>query len=150
MKTIMCLLLPIYFSITTNALVPFDVPNVNKVLLPAGTLIYLETNEIVSIENATVGKLISFKVSANVVVEEHIIISLKTLVIGKITYFRAAFADQAAEVIIEIAEVQSVDHQKIELVDQEYIFKSSDDSKIMINKGENIIAKVTKDTFIRV
>lgn len=122
-----------------------------KVTLPAGTLIYLEANERVMSDEATVGKLIQFKVKMNVTVDGKVVIATGAAAIGRIKSVSEATFNSPAEVTIELTSVQAVDGQQVPLNGTEQTVKGTYPNEgMVVNIGTSITANVMNDIVIKV
>ncbi len=134
-------------TLFNNAEITFDA----RVTLPAGTLIYLEANERVMSDQATVGKLVQFKVKTNVVVDGKVVIATGALAIGRIKSVSEATYNSAAEVTIELTSVQAVDGQQVALNGTEQTLQGVYPNEgMVVNIGTPITANVMNDIVIKV
>lgn len=114
-----------------------------KVNLPAGTLVLLETAEKMETDQATVGKLLQFKVRMNVMAENEIAISSGALAVGRIKNLSAATYNSATEVTIELLYVQAVDGQMVPLNGNEQTIRGLNPGEgTSIEPGAHITAQV--------
>lgn len=147
------------FSTTVSANNALTYPTVDhestillkRITLTAGTSIYLETNERLNTNQATIGKMMKFKVKMNVTVDGRVVIKTGATALGRIKDLRAATFNNPAEVVIELISVQAVDGQLIDLNgDEQTIQGTYPNQGTMINTGTAITANVMNDTEIKV
>ncbi len=122
-----------------------------KVVLQAGTLIYLELDEQIYSDQVTIGKSIRFKVRTNVVSDGKVVVTTGSLAIGRVKNIRTATYNNPAEVTIELTYVQAVDGQQVALNGTEQIVRGQYPSQgTEINAGISITANVMNDIEIEV
>jgi hypothetical protein len=123
----------------------------NKATLTSGTLVLLETAEHIATDQATVGKLIQFRVRTNVIAEKEVAIRTGALAIGRVKAIEAATYNNPAEIRIELQYVQSVDGQTIPLSGQEQSLRGQFSGQgTEIAPGTSITAYVINDQKIKV
>ena len=122
-----------------------------KVNLAAGTLIYLETNERIFTDQATVGKIIQFKVKMNVTVNGKVVVKTGAAAIGRIKTVQAATFNNPAEITIELTSVQAVDGQQVPLNGTEQTIRGEYPNQgTQIPIGTSITTNVMNDIEIKV
>ncbi len=121
------------------------------VQLTAGTLIYLELNERVFTEQATVGKVLQFKVKMNVMKDRKKIITTGAMALGRVKTIHPATFNNPAEITIELTSVQAVDGQQVPLMGNEQTLRGEYPNQgTVINTGTSITATVTNDMNIEI
>lgn len=119
--------------------------------LASGTLVLLETAENIATDQATIGKLIQFRVRTNVIAEKEVVIRTGALAIGRVKAIETATYNNPAEIRIELQYVQSVDGQTIPLSGQEQSLRGQFSGQgVEIAPGASITAYVMNDQKIKV
>ena len=114
--------------------------------LTAGTLIYLELNERIFTEKATVGKVLQFKVKMNVMKDRKALIKTGAMALGRVKAIQPATYNNPAEITIELTSVQAVDGQQVALMGNEQSLRGEYPNQgTVINTGTSITATVTND-----
>ncbi|HMX40961.1 MAG TPA: hypothetical protein PK971_16300 [Saprospiraceae bacterium] len=154
MKSLLTLALAALFQIAT-ATVPQPLAAsfapCQKVILNAGTLVILETNEALQSGQATVGQLVQFKVRANVYAEGEVAISTGAQAIGRIKAIEPATHNDPETFKIEVMYVQAVDGQQVALNGNELSIKGQFPGQSAGSlPGTTLTATVMNDTKIKV
>jgi hypothetical protein len=122
-----------------------------KVTLPSGTLVLLETNEQFSSGQAVVGQLVQFKVRTHVMAEGEVAIATGALAIGRIKAIEPSTYNNPEMFKIEITYVQAVDGQQIPLNGNELSIKGQFPGQAaMGDPGTSLTATVMNDTRIKI
>lgn len=152
MKNTILTVITLFALITSNyAATPITPALFGQVELPAGTIIYLETNEKVTTAQATVGQLVQFRVRTNVVVNGKVVIVSGALAIGRIKSLSEATFNDPAEVTIELTSVQAVDGQQVVLNGIEQTIKGKFPNEgTIVNIGTAITSTVMNNIKIKV
>jgi len=122
-----------------------------KVVITAGTLVILETNESLQSGQATVGQLVQFKVRANVYAEGEVAIVTGAQAIGRIKAIEPSTYNNPETYKIEVMYVQSVDGQQVALNGNELSIKGQFSGQDAGSQpGTTITATVMNDIKIKV
>lgn len=122
-----------------------------KVVINAGTLVILETNESLQSGQATVGQLVQFKVRANVYAEGEVAIVTGAQAIGRIKAIEPSSYNNPETFKIEVMYVQAVDGQQVALNGTELSIKGQFPGQDAGSQpGTTITASVMNDTKIKV
>ena len=136
-------------ALTSSATYPDFTHCTTTSLLPAGTLILMETTEKNHSRALTEGQVLHFKVKANVVVNGKVVITTGALALGKVKTIQKATFNNPEEVTIEVDYVQTVDGQMIGLTGNEQTFKGKYPNQGMsLKPGQAITARITNSTYI--
>lgn len=129
----------------------FELPFLNKkVTLPAGTLILLETTETLDASQMTVGQLIQFKVTTDVIIDEKKVIATGAQATGRVKELNKGTYNNPGTVTIEITNIQSVDGQQINMNGMEQQMKGRYPGQpATIQTGTAISAYVMNDTTVK-
>ncbi|MCO6479430.1 MAG: hypothetical protein J5I94_22540 [Phaeodactylibacter sp.] len=120
-----------------------------KVELRAGTLILLELSERIQSDAMTVGQLVKFKVSTDVVVDGRVAIRTGALALGRVKSISQSTYNNPEEIHIEVTSVQAVDGQQIALNGTEQIAKGAYPGQgAATQQGMAITASVMNDVEI--
>lgn len=131
-------------SKTTDEIVPF-----NKIVLPAGTLVVLETNEKVFSDEMTQGQNLKFKVKTDVRVNGKVVIKTGVIALGRVKSITKTTYNFPERITIELTSVQTVDGQQIALDGNEQTFKGKFTGEgTTIDMGETITATVMNDVIV--
>ena len=95
-----------------------------KVTIPAGTLVMLETSEECNADQLTVGRIIKFKVTTNVIVKRKTVVASGALAIGRIKSIEKGSYNSQGSITIELTSVQAVDGSQLALNGTEALFQS--------------------------
>lgn len=122
--------------------------NAQKVL-PAGTLVLLETTEKIASDQVTVGKTLLFRVRMNVVVDGKIVIASGALAIGRVKSISRATYNHPEEITLEVQYAQAVDGQQIALNGAEQTYRGifANESTI-VEPAQTITGTVMNNTCI--
>lgn len=143
-------LLQTTFASTPSPTPVFAAP-CQKVVLNAGTLVILETNEALQSGQATVGQLVQFKVRANVYAEGEAAIVTGAQAIGRIKSIEPSTYNNPETFRIEVMYVQAVDGQQVALNGNELSIKGQFSGQDASSQpGTTITATVMNDTKIKV
>ena len=116
------------------------------VTLNAGTLVMLETAERVSSEQLTVGKVLQFKVTMNVMAEGKVAIRSGALALGRVKAIEKSTYNEPESIRIEMMHVQAVDGQMVPLNGNEQTIQGRYKGEAAtIETGTSITANVTND-----
>lgn len=117
--------------------------------LPSGTLVMLENTEKISSDAVTVGKILTFRVRANVVVDGKVVITTGAIAIGRVKSILPTTFNNPEEITLEVMYVQAVDGQQIALngAEQTYKGRFSRESSI-VEPGQAIMGTVMNNTNI--
>lgn len=122
-----------------------------KVILSAGTLVIMETNESLQSGQATVGQLVQFKVRANVYAEGEVAITTGAQAIGRIKAIEPSTYNNPETFKIEVIYVQAVDGQQVSLNGNELSIKGQFPGQDAGSQsGTTITSSVMNDTKIKV
>lgn len=122
-----------------------------KVVINAGTLVILETNESLQSGQATVGQMVQFKVRANVYAEGEVAIVTGAQAIGRIKAIEPSSYNNPETFKIEVMYVQAVDGQQVALNGTELSIKGQFSGQDAGSQpGTTITATVMNDTKIKV
>jgi hypothetical protein len=118
-------------------------------VLPAGTLVLLETTEKIASDQVTVGKTLLFRVRMNVVVDGKIVIAGGALAIGRVKSISRATFNHPEEITLEVQYAQAVDGQQIALngAEQTYRGMFANESTI-VEPAQTITGTVMNNTCI--
>ncbi len=121
------------------------------VTLPAGTLVILESSERFHSDEVTVGKILRFKVRANVVVDGQVVITTGALAIGRVKAIKETTYNDPEEVTIELTSVQAVDGRQVPLDGDEQTFRGQFSGQgTIVEGGQTITARVMNNTPVKV
>ncbi len=96
-----------------------------KVTLRAGTLVLLELDEQLQSNRMTVGQMVKFKVTTDVVVDGRIAIRTGALAYGRVKHISPTTYNNAEEIRIEVTTAQAVDGTQVALNGAEQILKGA-------------------------
>ena len=131
---------------TENCTIDFG----RKVTLKAGTLILMELAEQINSDRMTIGQLVKFKVTTDVVVDGKIAIRTGAFAYGRVKSIAETTYNNAAEISFEVNSVQSVDGQQIALNGAEQIIKGAFANQGSTAKtGTTITATVMNDVEVK-
>ena len=123
----------------------------DKVTLPAGTLVLLETSERFASDQATVGKVLQFRVRTDVKAENDIAIRTGALALGRVKAIEPATYNHPEELRIELQYVQTVDGQMIPLSGQEQSLRGQFTGQgTAVEAGTSITAFVMNEVRVKV
>lgn len=124
-------------------------PLPKKVTLPAGTLVLLETTSNLKTDQATVGMIIPFRVTTNVIIDGEVVITSGTAAVGRVKHITPSTYNDPAVIGVEVKHVQSVDGQQVILstnpIDIQGQFPSQGGT---IQVGTVVTSNVMNDTVI--
>lgn len=121
------------------------------VQLTAGTMVYLELNERMFTDQATVGKVVQFKVKMNVMKDRKTLVKTGAVAIGRVKAIRPATYNNPTEITIELTSVQAVDGQQVPLNGNEQTLRGEFPNQgTVINVGTSITANVMNDMNIEI
>ena len=121
------------------------------VTLQAGTLVLCELNETFDSDRATIGKMLSFKVTADVRVNNRVTIRTGAMANGRVKHITKATYNNPATVTIELTSVQTVDGQFIALSNSEQTLTGVYTGQGMtVHMGTKITGHVTNQTDVHV
>lgn len=118
-------------SATQNSVFPLEAPTFKicpsggKVLLPAGTLVILETAEDI-FSTATRGTNVVFRVRTDVYAEGEVVIRTGAQAFGRVKRVEPATNNSPASITIELFYVQAVDMQQVPLYGNEQTLVGQD------------------------
>ena len=116
------------------------------VTLRAGTLVMLETAERVSSDQVTVGKVLQFKVTMNVMAEGEVAIRSGAVALGRVKAIEKSTYNEPESIRIEMMHVQAVDGQMVPLNGNEQTIQGRYKGEAaIIETGTSITANVTND-----
>lgn len=121
-----------------------------KITLPAGTLILMELAEQIESDRMTIGQLVKFKVTTDVVVDGKMAIRTGAFAYGRVKSISPSTYNNTEEINLEVTSVQSVDGQQIALNGAEQIIKGQYSGQGSSAKlGTTITATVMNDVEIK-
>lgn len=121
-----------------------------KITLPAGTMILMELAEQIESDRMTIGQLVKFKVTTDVVVDGKVAIRTGAFAYGRVKSISTTTYNHAEEINFEVTSVQSVDGQQIALNGAEQIIKGAYSGQGSSAKlGTTITATVMNDMEIK-
>jgi hypothetical protein len=125
-------------------------PTVNSVELAAGTIVYLEMTETVESGRATVGQNIVFRASADVVVDDHVVIRTHAVAMGRVAAIEPTTFGHPEEITIEVISVQATDGTMIALHSGQQTFKGRyPNEQVTVQPGKKFTANVVNTTKIK-
>lgn len=101
----------------------FTPPCHSLVTLPASTLVFLEINETIESESATIGQLVQFRVVTDVRVDNRVVIATGAMAVGRVKNIGESTYNHPETMTIEVTSVQSVDGQMVALNGTEQTLK---------------------------
>lgn len=134
-------------TLQLNALTPPPPPET----LPSGTFVFLELIEKVNSDQATVGKVLMFRVRTNVVVNGKTVITTGAMAIGKVKSIQETTYNIPEQITLTVTSVQAVDGQQVALngIEQTFIGQFSGEG-VTVEPGQPIIAGVMNNIDIDV
>ena len=121
-----------------------------RVVLSAGSSIFLETTETINSDNATIGQLVRFKVQTNVYAEGKVVVVTGAMATGRVKAIEKSSYNHGASIRVEVTSVQAVDGQMINLNGMEQTLTSKYKGQgITIATGTAITATVMNDIKIK-
>ena len=121
------------------------------VTLQSGTLVMCELNETFDSDRATIGKMLSFKVIADVRVNNRVAIRTGAMATGRVKGLTRATYNNPASVTIELTSVQTADGQFIALGGGEQTMAGVYTGQGMtVYTGTRISAQITNQTDVHV
>ncbi len=121
-----------------------------KVTIPAGTVIFLETNDQLDAASMTVGQLLHFKVKTDVIAEGRTLIRTGAMATGQVKAIGAPTYNQAGTITIDVLFVQAVDGQQISTTGLEQTFAGVyPGSPATVESGVSIAAFTQNETTIK-
>lgn len=118
-------------------------------VLPAGTLVLLETTEKVASDQVTVGKTLLFRVRMNVVVDGKVVISSGALAVGRVKSISRATFNHPEEITLEVQYAQAVDGQQIALNGAEQTYRGTfPNESTFVEPAQTITGTVMNNTCI--
>lgn len=119
--------------------------------LPIGTLVFLENAELVSYDQATVGKNVRFTVRMDVVANGAQLIRTGAVAMGRVKSTTAPTYNDPATVTLEVTHVQTIDGQMVALNSTEQTYKGQFPRESMVvHPGQGITATTMNNSAIRV
>lgn len=131
------------------------------VLVPAGTLVILETVEKVAVENSTAGRMIRLRARTNVIVDGYIVVLTGAMGLGRIKSILKKASSPDEEIYVEAFSILAVDGQQIALFGSEQGFEKTIEigsiltGRVLSNvkievKGKKIAAETNPDLVSKV
>lgn len=141
------ILFTIISSLQLNAMTPPPPPET----LNSGTFVFLELMEKVNSDQATVGKVLLFKVRTDVVVNGNVVIKTGALAVGMVKSIKETTYNYPEEMTLTVTSVQAVDGQQIALngIEQTFIGQFTGEG-MTVEPGQPIIAGVMNNVVIDV
>lgn len=94
---------------------PLSIFPKRKAKLDAGTIIYFETTSALNSREVTVGTMVPFRVTTNVMAEKHAVITTGTQAMGRVTKITKATFNSPEVIQIEVKYVQAIDGSQVPL-----------------------------------
>ncbi len=121
-----------------------------KVMLRSGTLVLLQLDEQIQSSRMTVGQMVKFKVTTDVIVDGRIAIRTGALAYGRVKNVAQSTYNNAEEITFEVKTVQAVDGQQVALNGAEQILKGAYPNQgTTAPSGATISATVMNDVEIK-
>ena len=114
----------------------------SKVMMPGGTLVLLEINEIKN-SDLTAGRTVEMRVFQDVTIKEDVVIRTGALAIGRIKSVDPGGYSTKASITIELFSVTAVDGQQVPLFGNEQTFLSAVPSQPSYSEAN---ARITAQT----
>ena len=121
-----------------------------KVTLPAGTIVFLETNEQLDAASLTVGQLLQFKVKTDVIVDGRTLIRTGSMATGNVKSRGKPTYNNPGTITVDVLFIQAVDGQQIAMKGMEQTFAGKyAGSQATVESGASLAAFVQNDTTIK-
>lgn len=121
------------------------------VTLDAGTLVMLENTEQFNSDEVTVGKVLKFRVTANVVVNGKTAITTGAIAVGRVKAIEENTYNYPERITITLMSAQAVDGQQVPLNGMEQTFSGRFPGEgVTVETGQSILAMVMNNMEIRV
>jgi hypothetical protein len=147
MKKFFLLCLALFTALFSTAAVPQHKGNE---VLPAGTLVILETTERLNSEALSVGKIVQCKVRTDVVVDGKALIRTGAAALGRIKAVNPNTFNFPESVTIEVISAQAVDGQMVALNGTEQVYQGRmPRESAVIEPGQVITATAMNNTTIK-
>lgn len=119
--------------------------------LPIGTLVFLENAELVSYDQATIGKNVRFTVRMDVVANGVQLVRTGAIAMGRVKNTTAPTYNDPATITLEVTHVQTIDGQMVALNSNEQTYKGLFPRESMVvHPGQGITATTMNNSPIRV
>lgn len=115
-----------------------------KVMIPAGTLVMLEVNEIRSTELA-VGRKVEMRVAFDVTIKEEVVIKTGAFAVGRIKSIDTGGYSSKASITLELEYVLAVDGTTVPLFGNEQTFLASNPGEPGQSESNGLITAQTRN-----
>jgi len=121
------------------------------VTLKAGTMVMLETIEQFNSDQVTVGKVLKFRVTTNVVVNGKTVITTGAIAVGRVKDIEENTYNYPEKITITLMSAQAVDGQQIALNGMEQTFAGRFPGEgVTVEVGQSILGMVMNNTEVKV